>query len=194
MNVAGEQLRLVEDDLRSAFSLYELLTGPHAGTIVAGPPGLAGPSRRVILGKTAFCDLSPSKQQQAVAKADGLLESLLTSEQAVMRRQTGQFWVDTPQGRVRLGVKYDLRHRPVTDPGRERSLCVVPKGWDDSGQPMPDGDFWVNLLLMLLHEPAVFFRVAIVRSEDVENHPCCRRCSRWLVRRGGRWTCLAHRS
>ena len=60
---------------------------------------------------------------------------------------------------MRLGKLYELTHRP-NDGGPDRMLCVVPRGHSQ----LPLADVWTNLLLVLTHDPARFFRVAVVRS------------------------------
>jgi hypothetical protein len=92
---------------------------------------------------------------RAWQRADTLLRSLLDDVQLRDWNRNGHFWVPTPQGDVRLGTLYDLRHRPRQ--GRPRTLCVVPTGHDR----LPEPDIWVNLLLMLRHDPQAFFAVAI---------------------------------
>lgn len=89
-------------------------------------------------------------------RADALLRSLLDPDQARDYSATQGFWVDTPQGPVRLGRLYHLVHRPLDRPDLERILCVVPRRYGDL--PLPD--IWVNLLLTLAVEPDEFFRVA----------------------------------
>ena len=60
----------------------------------------------------------------------------------------------------RLGELYALVHRPADNPGIERILCVVPRGY----HALPRADIWTNLLLTLAVEPERFFRVAILRG------------------------------
>ena len=88
-----------------------------------------------------------------------LFKSLLDPVQREQWRQHGCCWVPTPRGPVRLGRLHDLRHRPLPATPTERSLCVVP-----TGRPMPRGDIWTNLLLVLAADPDQFFRVANVRG------------------------------
>ena len=82
--------------------------------------------------------------------------SLLTPEQRSTWRAGRVFWVPTKRGPVRLGVLGDLRYRPLSRPGTELSLCVVPTERD-----MPLADVWVNLLLVLARQPDRFFAVAV---------------------------------
>lgn len=98
----------------------------------------------------------PGPGTAAHQRADALLRSLLDPTQAEDYRSTAGFWVDTPQGPVRLGRLYHLVHRPVDQPHLERILCVVPRAHTDL--PLPD--VWTNLLLTLAVEPDEFFRVA----------------------------------
>lgn len=100
--------------------------------------------------------VSAAAEQRAVA----LLRSLLDDGQRDDYDRTGGFWVPTPRGPVRLGRLYELVHRPVDAPGRERILCVVPRRYRD----LPRADLWTNLLLVLAVEPDAFFRVAVLRA------------------------------
>lgn len=92
-------------------------------------------------------------------RADALFLSLLDDAQRADWERTLRCWVDTPRGRVRLGRLHDLPFRPTHAPDEEWSLCVVP-----TGRPMPMGDVWTNLLLVLAADPEAFFRAANVRK------------------------------
>ncbi len=96
----------------------------------------------------------------ATRRAVDLLRSLLDDDQRGDYDRTGGFWVPTPEGPVRLGELYALVHRPADNPGIERILCVVPRGY----HALPRADIWTNLLLTLAVEPERFFRVAILRG------------------------------
>jgi hypothetical protein len=98
----------------------------------------------------------------AEVRAEELFASLLDDDQ---RRQWASHrccWVATPEGPVRLGRLHDLRFRPLSSPGEERSLCVVPEG-----PPMPLGDVWTNLLLVLAVDHRRFFAVANLRRRGL---------------------------
>ena len=179
-----QRLRWVEDAGR--WTLYEVVSGPRSGTLLAGPPGLA-----VVIAD--FSGREPPSRAEASERAEELLCSLLTPEQRAERETTGGcFWVATPHGPVRLGIKYDIRHRPAQTPWVERALCVVPLGWDVRRPTLPDGDLWINLLLMLLDDPAEFFRVAVVHR-DVQRLPPpdapCGRCGGRMRPSRQEWTC-----
>lgn len=92
-------------------------------------------------------------------RARELFLSLLDPQQRAQWDLYGRCWVPTPRGPVRLGVRHDLRFRPVDRPGEEWSLCVVPQG-----PRLPRSDEWTNLLLFLAADPEEFFRVANVQG------------------------------
>lgn len=94
-------------------------------------------------------------------RAHELFLSLLDDRQREQWKRYERCWVPTPRGPVRLGRLHDLRFRPAHAPGVEWSLCVVP-----SGPPLPLGDVWTNLLLVLSANPDEFFRVANVQTRS----------------------------
>lgn len=155
-----ERLRFLERASHQ-WSLYEVLSGPRAGTTVAGHHGLAGDGVGEPL---PYAYLPPQRRQEADRRAEELLESLLEPGQLRSWRTVRRFSVPTPMGTVELGKLYDLRYRPESG-GQPRSLCVVPAGWERGPQETPVADVWTNLLLLLRHDPEQFFRVANVRDE-----------------------------
>ena len=99
---------------------------------------------------------TPSRAQ---ARANALLESLLSAEQREDWRNNHRFWVPTPRGQVQLGWLYHLEFRPAGR-GRRLVLCVVPVEPARHCARMPLPDIWVNLLLVLQSDPDRFFAVA----------------------------------
>jgi hypothetical protein len=95
-----------------------------------------------------------------------LFLSLLDDAQREQWRAHQRCWVPTRRGPVRLGVIHDLRFRPAHRPAEEWSLCVVP-----NGRPLPLGDVWTNLLLVLAADPDAFFRVANIRGKGRPSRP-----------------------
>lgn len=96
----------------------------------------------------------------ANARAHELLLSLLNPFQRAEYLHHGGFWVEVARGSVRLGNLYNLEFRPKEAPHKRQFLCVVPVNY----QFLPLADIWVNLLLVLHHDPEKFFRVAVRRS------------------------------
>lgn len=121
------------------------------------PPG---PTAAVRAAEAALGDRLSGPQRRAQA----LFLSLLNERQRAQWERHERCWVDTPRGPVRLGQLHDLRFRPAHTPGQEWSLCVV-----TSGPPLPLGDVWTNLLLVLSANPDEFFRVANVQTRSM--HP-----------------------
>lgn len=95
----------------------------------------------------------------ANARAHELLLSLLNPFQREEYLHHGGFWVEVARGSVRLGNLYNLEFRPKEAPHKKQFLCVVPVNY----QFLPRADIWANLLLVLLHDPEKFFRVAVRR-------------------------------
>jgi hypothetical protein len=133
-----------------------------------------GPFRRVVvlddprpesLHSAARSAALPDRRV-AERRAEDLFVSLLDADQRKQWREHRACWVSTPRGPVRLGRLHDLRFRPSHSPGREVSLCVVP-----SGPPLPMGDVWTNLLLVLAVDPDSFFGAANVRSRGRPTPP-----------------------
>lgn len=169
MHVDAGHLRVLER-LGGGRTLYEVMAGPHTGAEVVGPD-----DPRAAAGE--YWQLSPTDQRSAAQRADDLLDSMLDETQRDQRRRLrGAFWVDTSVGWLRLGQLYDLRLRPRLKPCFEESMCVVPAGWHGRRPPVPTGDVWVNLLLMALHAPEDFRRVAIVHNQisvlKTSDRPC----------------------
>lgn len=185
MHVDAGHLRVLER-LGGGRTLYEVVGGPHAGAQVVGPDDPRTPA-------VAFWQLTRPEQQAAARRADELLESMLDDAQRVQRRRSrGAFWADSPMGWLRLGRLYDLRLRPVDRPAFEQAMCVVPVNWDPRRPAVPVGDVWVNLLLMALHAPDEFRRVAIVHRDVGRLSPSgrpCDRCASPFSPRPGGWEC-----
>lgn len=187
MRVDAGHLRVLER-LGGGRTLYEVVAGPHAGAEVVGPD-----DPRAAAGE--FWQMSRPEQHAAARRAEELLDSLLDDRQREQRRALrGAFWVDGPLGWLRLGRLYDLRLRPVDRPSFEQAMCVVPVNWDPRQPAVPVGDVWVNLLLMALHAPEEFRRVAIVHRDTrrltASGRPCDRCGSPFAARPGG-WACRA---
>lgn len=187
MQVDAGHLRALER-LGGGRTLYEVIGGPHAGAQVVGPDDPRAPSY-------AFWQMSRAEQREAERRAEELLDSLLDDRQREQRRALrGAFWVDGPLGWLRLGRLYDLRLRPAHRPEWEQAMCVVPLGWDERRPPTPTADLWVNVLLMALHAPDEFRRVAIVHRDTrrltASGRPCDRCGSPFAARPGG-WACRA---
>lgn len=88
-------------------------------------------------------------------RAEQLLLSLLTPEQATSWLGSKRFWVGTPYGDLQLGELSNMRFK--SHEGEELRLCVVP---ENHGRGLPPPDVWVNLLLAVNADPGSFFRVA----------------------------------
>jgi hypothetical protein len=97
----------------------------------------------------------------ALARADGLLASLLRPVELESWRATGSFWVHTEPGWFRFGTLYDIRYRSARWPWVERSICVVTEGFDE--RPLPD--LWAELVVVARAEPQRLAGVANFRGE-----------------------------
>lgn len=95
-------------------------------------------------------------------RADALLRSLLDPAQLAEYVRTNHFWVEVPQGRLRFGRLYAIRFEP-RGTNTVRLLCVVPERHSE----LPAPDIWANLLLVVRHDPARFFEVAIDRTAEI---------------------------
>ena len=151
----------VLEDLGDGRTLVEIIGGAHDGERVVvmhreGRPGIRSLTWYLdgeeISGPIGHALRSPDQ------KANELLESLLSAKQLSQWRKHQRFWVATPYGSVELGRLFHLRFR-----GKSRAsefvLCVVPEG-EEGLRNLPEADIWINLLLMIRHDPEEFFRVA----------------------------------
>jgi hypothetical protein len=128
-------------------TMLRFLTGAMAGRVVIAVPDS-------YYSSGAHHTLSPYE------RAERLLLSLLTVEQAAAWGDSKRFFVETPFGTVEFGQLSNMRYWPRRGEGELR-LCVVPA---DHGHGLPDPDIWANLLLALKDDPRRFFTVAHWRA------------------------------
>ncbi len=147
------------EELAPGRTLIQIVGGTHDGEHVV----VMGDCRHVGIRSLAWyldgdVPFDQSRLQSPEAKANTLLESLLSPDELQEWRRDGRFWVSTPPGCVQLGQLYQLPFRP-RNAGHDLVLCVVP---DEPPRqpPMPGPDVWANLLLVLRTDPERFFRVA----------------------------------
>jgi hypothetical protein len=152
----------VLEELAPGRTLVRIVGGTHDGQHVV----VMGDCRHASIRALAWYldgdePLDQSRLQtpeaNAHARANELLELLLSPEELRDWRRDGHFWVSTPQGDVRLGQLYRLQFRPRHG-GDRLVLCVVPN--ESRRAPMPEPDVWANLLLVLRTDPERFFEVA----------------------------------
>jgi hypothetical protein len=192
VEIAGQQLRKLEA-LYDHRWLYEIVGGQWNGCTCVGPPGLDTASGRrwaTISSVRPFHRLDVQEQRAAAHAADALLCSLLDATQRAEFDRDRKFWVETSDGRFLLGAMYDIRAR-WQFPTQEMSVCVVPAGWEQHPDETPSADFWINVLLMLLHDRLEFGRVARVRTDFTRLTPtaACSWCDTPLQATRWSWSC-----
>lgn len=134
-------------EIEDGKTMLRFVSGAMAGrTVIAVPDSYYLPG--------AHHALSPFE------RAERLLLSLLTPEQATDWSASKRFLVETPFGTVEFGQLSNMRYWPCRGDGELR-LCVVPA---DHGQSLPDPDIWANLLLAVKADPRRFFTVANWRA------------------------------
>jgi hypothetical protein len=149
------------EDLGRGFTLVEVVGGGHDGERIV----VTSCDRELGIRSLAWYlegDEVSAPVKHALRspddKANELLESLLSSKQLNQWRKRGRFWVPTPHGSVEMGSLFNLRFSGNASKG-EFVLCVVPEGLERR-RDLPEADIWINLMLMLRHDPDEFFRVA----------------------------------
>jgi hypothetical protein len=155
----------VLEELAPGRTLVQIRGGTHDGEVLVV---MGGGAHRDMRALSWYLDGEDPPQlwqlQTPEAKANALLESLLSPAQLLEWRRRRRFWVSSPQGKVQLGELYHLPFRPRAA-GRTLVLCVVPDEPINRVR-MPEPDVWANLLLVLRNDPARFFEVANWRFED----------------------------
>jgi hypothetical protein len=151
----------VVEDLGAGRTLVEIVGGNHDGEHVVVVPSDLRTGIRSLVWYLDGAEISETVRhglRSPDEKASELLESLLSPRQLDQWRARRHFWVPTPHGSVQLGSPFNLRFRGRASNG-ELVLCVIPEGLE-ARPDLPEADIWINLLLMLRHDPDEFFRVA----------------------------------
>jgi len=161
--LTGRRRAELLESLGPAGKLVRLLDGPGAGQVAVVTAALA--DQFDISPPVALHRGAPSPA--AVARADGLLRSLLTPRQAQEWAALGRFWVPSDAGWFQLGRLYDIRHRPRRWPWVERAICVVSEGYEQR----PVADLWAELVVTVAADPEQLVAVANWRAEAAHRPP-----------------------